>query len=327
MRILVYGAGNIGRLYAARLQRSGHEVSLLARGRRLAELTERGIVLEEAASGARTATAVELVERLEPEDVYDLVLVALPKNRVPEVLPALARNGRIESFLFFCNNAEGPGPFVDALGRNRVLLGFPGAAGVERGGAIRFLITSLREQLTTVGELDGRRSNRIERIAEALLGAGFPTAICPNMDAWLKTHAAKIGPTAGALFLAGGDRLRLAADRDTLRLMLRGIREAFRVLHSLDIPITPGSHRIFEWLPERLLLAIARKQLESEEAAIKIGHARQATAEMKLLADEFRALARRSDEPTPALDRLFEAIAAAAEQPQSEAETLVAAGV
>ena len=36
MRILVYGAGNIGSLYAGLLAESGQQVVVLARGRRLA---------------------------------------------------------------------------------------------------------------------------------------------------------------------------------------------------------------------------------------------------------------------------------------------------
>ena len=43
MNILVYGAGNIGSLYASLLKESGQEVSLLARGKRLAEIREHGL--------------------------------------------------------------------------------------------------------------------------------------------------------------------------------------------------------------------------------------------------------------------------------------------
>lgn len=43
MRILVYGAGNIGSLYAALLKQSGQDVSILARGKRLADISQRGI--------------------------------------------------------------------------------------------------------------------------------------------------------------------------------------------------------------------------------------------------------------------------------------------
>jgi 2-dehydropantoate 2-reductase len=305
MKILVYGAGNMGSLYAALLKESGQDVCLLARGRRLARVREHGIELENVLTGKRTTTHLETVERLSPEDAYDLVLVILPKHRVSEVLPVLAENRHTPSVMFMVNNAAGPEEMLDALGRDRVLLGFPGAAGVAEGGVLRFLITSAREQPTTIGEVDGSRSSRIQAIAEALKGAGFPVAICPNMDAWLKTHVSEISPTANALYMSGGDPNRLARTRDAMLLMLRAIREGYRVLREHGIPITPANHRIFEWLPEPLLLAMMKRMVASDATTIKIGHALDARKEMKRLADEFRALTQKTSVPTPAMDHLY----------------------
>ena len=45
MRILVLGAGVIGSVYAGKLLQAGHEVVLLARGRRLADLQSHGLLL------------------------------------------------------------------------------------------------------------------------------------------------------------------------------------------------------------------------------------------------------------------------------------------
>ena len=52
MRVLVYGAGVIGTLYAARLQESGQLVTVLARGRRLADIRTHGLALEDVVSGS-----------------------------------------------------------------------------------------------------------------------------------------------------------------------------------------------------------------------------------------------------------------------------------
>lgn len=303
MRVLVYGAGNMGSLYAALLAESGRDVSILARGDRLGEIREGGITLENL-RGQRTTARPRAVDRLDPEDAYDLVLVVLPKDRVAEVLPVLAANRPTPSIMFFGNNAAGPGALTDALGPERVLLGFPGAAAVRKEHVLRYLITSVREQPTTIGELDGTRSPRLEAIRDALNGAGFPTRISPNMDAWLRTHVAEISPTALALYMAGGEPERLARTRDALVLMLRAIREGYRVLSALGIPITPGSHRVFKWLPEPLLLRLMRRMVERDETAIKIGHARGARGEMTLLAREFRELIERTRIPTPAIDTL-----------------------
>ncbi len=305
MKILVYGAGNIGSLYAALLSESGQDVSILARDNRLADIRNRGIRLEDTESGKRTTTSMSVVERLDADDHYDLVLVMLPKNRVSEVLPILAASRQTPSIMFFGNNAAGPQETTEALGVDRVLLGFPGAAAVSRDDRIQYLILSAREQPTTISELDGSRSSRLKAIEDALLAAGFAVAICSNMDAWLKTHAAEIIATAGALYMTGGDTTRLARTHDVLVLMLRAIREGYRVLSASGIPITPRIHRIFQWLPKPLLLIVMRRMIERDTASIKIGHALGARQEMKTIADEFRSLARKTSVSTPAMERLY----------------------
>lgn len=306
VRILIYGAGNIGCLYAAKLAQSGHDVGILARGERRDALRDRGITLENGVSGARTTTAVAVTDCLDPEDAYDLVLVVLPKPALAEVLPVLAANDRTPSVMFFGNNAAGPGPMISALGRDRVLLGFPGAAAVPHDGAIRYVITSRGEQPTTIGELNGRRSERIEAIASMFEGAGFPASICTHMDAWLKTHVAKILPTGGALFYAGGHVEQLATNREAIGLMVRAMREGLQILQANDIPITPSNHRVLQWLPEWLIVFIMKRMFSAKTMAIKVGHAEHAHRELELLAQEFRALNAATQLPTPAMDRLVE---------------------
>ena len=305
MKILVYGAGNIGSLYAGLLKESGQDVSILAREKRSADIREHGIQLENVVTGKETTVRVQAVGRLDTDDAYDLVLVVLPKNHVSEVLPILAKNRQTPSVMFFGNNAAGPEEMIEVLGRERVLFGFPGAAAVAGDQSIRYLVVPAREQPTTIGELDGTSSPRVEAIANALKAAGFPVSICSNMDAWLKTHVAEISPTANALYMAGVDAGRLAHTRDALVLMLRAIREGYSVLGAHGIPITPKSHRIFQWLPEPLLLVLMRRMVEGDATSIKIGHALGARNEMKTIADEMRGLAEATSISTPAMDRLY----------------------
>ncbi|NIQ75442.1 MAG: hypothetical protein GWN67_12505 [Phycisphaerae bacterium] len=131
-------------------------------------------------------------------------------------------------------------------------------------------------------------------------------AISPNMEAWLKTHVAEVSPVANALYLAGGDNYRLARTRDGLVLMVRAIREGYQVLRALGVPITPANHKVFDWIPEPILVALMRRLLNTKTAEIEIaGHANAARDEMKQIADEFRALARTTSVPTPAMDRLY----------------------
>jgi 2-dehydropantoate 2-reductase len=312
MRILIYGAGNIGCLYAAKLTQSGQDVTILARGERIETLRSRGITLENGISGERTTTSVCIVDRLDAADEYDLILVVLPKPARDQVLPILAANEDTPNVMFFGNDAAGPEPMISALGHERVLLGFPGAAAVPHDDAIRYVVTSRQEQPTTIGEPDGEHSERIKAIARVLKGAGFPVSICTNMDAWLKTHAAKILATAGALYYAGGHAGQLATNNEALRLMVRAIRESLAVLRANGIPITPPNHRVLQWLPESPIVFIMKRMFSSETMAIKVGHAEHAQQEFQRLAQEFRDLNTATRLPTPTMDRLFEYFAPAA---------------
>ena len=173
MSILIYGAGNIGSIYAGLLADAGHDVSILARGERLDRIREHGVELEDFVTGEYTTAWPKAVEEVLPGDAYDLVIVALGREHVSEVLPILAENRHTPAVMFIGNNAAGPGEMVDALGAERVLLGFPGAAGVPRGDGdrISYVITSKQEQPTTIGELDGTRSARIQETASVLRSA------------------------------------------------------------------------------------------------------------------------------------------------------------
>jgi 2-dehydropantoate 2-reductase len=82
-RILVIGAGVIGSVYAARLQAAGYPVTLLARGQHATALRASGLVLEDASTGQSTTSHLRMVERLVPEESYDLALVWQPTSIFP----------------------------------------------------------------------------------------------------------------------------------------------------------------------------------------------------------------------------------------------------
>ncbi|BBM84245.1 hypothetical protein UABAM_02601 [Candidatus Uabimicrobium amorphum] len=54
-----------------------------------------------------------------------------------------------------------------------------------------------------------------------------------------------------------------------------------------------------------MLVALAMRALNSNKATYLIGHAQAARTEMLHLANEFRALAKRTSIATPALDQLY----------------------
>jgi len=250
------------------------------------------------------------VEELSPEDAYDLVLVLMRANRVPEILPALSANKNTPSVAFIGNNVAGPGEMVAALGGERVLMGFGGTGGVRDGHVIRYVAgVEPGKASLLIAELNGEITLRLQRIIEAFGRAGIQVGSSPNVEAYLKTHVALVSPLANALYMAGGDNYRLARTRDGIVLCIRAIREGFRVLRSLGIPIMPGYFKLFEWIPEPILVALLRRILDTEYAALGMsGHANVARDEFKKLADDFRSLARSSTVRTPAMDQLYQYI-------------------
>jgi len=136
VKILVYGAGVLGSLYAARLADSENDVTILARAQRLVDIRSNGIVLEDVATKRQTTTHVNVVEQLTPQDAYELIIVLMRKNQASTILPILAANEATNYILFMYNNAAGFNEIVRLLGRGRASIGFPGAGGTLDGSIV-----------------------------------------------------------------------------------------------------------------------------------------------------------------------------------------------
>ncbi len=311
MRILIYGAGPLGSLFAAQLYEGGHDVAILARGQRLADIREHGVVIHNVTTDETMTAPVRTVEALAPDDAYDLVLVIMRKNAALTVLPVLAANTATPNVLFLMNNAAGPKALTDALGRERVLIGFPASAGC-RDGYVMHCLTGTPDDRAKIpfGEIDGTITPRVRQIAAVLESTpGLGAQIRTDMDAWGKYHVALLIPSlAPALYLCGTDNERMGRTRDAVVLAIRAVREGFRVLRALGYPVTPRRYRVLLWVPEPLLVALVQRLAADPNMQIAlVGHAKAAHDEMKHLADEFLTLADRTSVPIPTIRRLYSA--------------------
>ncbi len=303
MRILVFGAGVLGSLYAARLQDAGHEVTVVARGQRYRDIRERGIVVVYADARERTTTRVDVVERMPVNQHYDFCLVPVQKTQLEGALPALAGNPHIPAFLFMVNTTQGPQAMIDALGRDRVLLGFANLGGERDGHVVKVMVA--KDKPVTIGEPDGSRSERLRRIAAAFGDAGMRVDISRNMDAWLKYHVALVGPLANALYMAGSCNYKLAHNRRMVKKGLQGMREAMGVMRALGIPVEPRHLRLLQYLPYFILVPLAQRLFATELMNIAgARHARNARNEMTRLNEELLELASRAGADTPVMREL-----------------------
>ena len=311
MRILVYGAGIIGSIITSRLEKAGYDVSILARGKRAQPIRDYGILSRTFETDAYYTARPKVIDTLTPEDTYDLILVILRRNIHDQVIPILAENKSAGTILFLGNNLGGAEDILAQIPSEKVMLGFGGTTGEKRGDIIYHFLDEKTSQVGTIefGELDGSVSPRAIEIAEMFANAGFKTHISPNIDAWLKTHAAIILPIAFAIYWCNGNNYRLANTRDGLILLYRSVKESLRVLKKNKIPIRPKKFAAFIMAPEPIALPFLKKALDSEFARIGMAeHANNAEDEMFFLVREFKQLMDASGLNTPHLDHLFSII-------------------
>ncbi len=303
VRTLVYGAGPLGSLYAARLHEAGVDVSLLARGRRLEDLRTHGLVLEDAVTGERETHQVPVVDALEPEDAYDLVLVVMRKDQSLDILPTLAKNRHAHTVLFVQNNPAGFDEQVGWLGADRVMAGFPVMGGQREDPVMRFQTFPL--MASPIGEVDGTVTERTQRVAAHLRRMrGQRFVIRRDMDAWLFTHVTLIVTYVG-VYAADLDAGRYARTRDARLLGVRARDEALRAQRAAGIPVSPRWFSFAFAIPEPLVVAQLRAMTGMTLFDVGvIAHAAVARGEMVQVLDEFRARVAPGGVATPTLDRV-----------------------
>jgi len=204
MRIAIYGAGAIGGYLGAELAHAGYDVSLIARGPHLAAIREKGLTL---LIGEATRTAkIRATDRPAELGAQDYVFVTVKANAAPALVEPMrpllgpdtavvtAMNG-IPWWYFY----KLPGPFenrwldsVDpggaqwnGIGPERAIgcVVYP-AAEVAAPGIVRHI--SLNR--FSLGEPDGSKSERVQRLADALIKSNFSAPVRTDIrdEIWIK---------------------------------------------------------------------------------------------------------------------------------------------
>jgi 2-dehydropantoate 2-reductase len=310
MKTLIYGAGPIGRWLALRLHQAGTEVTLLARGQACRTLQQDGIEIVDGLTGERLLAQVAVVDRLDPEDRYDLVVVAMHKAGRLAVCEVLANNPHLQHILFLGNDVSSFHRYPDHLPEANVLLGFPGAGGGWEGDD---LVIMDREKPNAhhgelyIGELDGKIRDRTLQIKRLFEAADIKVSVERDIDGWLKYHFAFMAPTAGVISEKGGDMSAVAGDREAIHRYCRACREAGNVLRKTGYrKRQPTVFNLYYWLPRWLEPLVFRKLFGSRAGEVRFGlHAQNVGPELLEMAEEFAELKADAEMETPNLDALL----------------------
>jgi 2-dehydropantoate 2-reductase len=302
-RLLVVGAGVNGSVCATGLFNAGFPVTLLARGNRLNDVRANGIIIEDPFTSRRTVARVPVIDRLDPGDFYEYVLVVVRKNQIEPLFPCLAANSS-PNIVFMGNNLAGPEEFIRSLGATRFMAGFVFAGGKRDGEIIRAFVPRIFS--APFGEIDGTITRRLERLVSILRQSGFKARKTSDIVDFQTTHAASVALVARLIIRHGCDTSALARVGEELELFVDARREAHQALRALGHRIVPWSEAIAGPTPRPLQVAALRALLRTKYAVVGAAwHCAQAPDEMHQLAIELLAMTDRSGLAVPAIRRIL----------------------
>jgi 2-dehydropantoate 2-reductase len=235
MRIAVIGAGGVGGYFGGRLAQAGHDVAFVARGRHLAALRERGLVLE---SGAGNACITQATFTDDPASVppCDVVMFCVKLWDVESVAfriaPLVAKGGVV---IPFQNGVDAPDILQRTLGAGRVLGGIAYiAATVREPGVILHTGTMAR---LVVGAFPGGDAAAAEAFRAACASANVQCDVSPDVRRALWEKFCMLAAMAGCTSLARAPVGVIRSDPDLRATFATAVREAWLVGRARDVAL------------------------------------------------------------------------------------------
>jgi 2-dehydropantoate 2-reductase len=225
MRIAIVGAGGVGGHLAGRLIGAGAEVALLARGRHLGAIRDRGLTLREP-EGVTVHRPAAVASDPAALGAADAVVVAVKGQDLGglDLRPLVGPETVVVPLL---NGVEAPDRIDAALGAGRSLVGVARiSATITAPGEVTRHSGWARYE---VGERDGARTARLSRLTAFLAARGVEvsTPDDPLRALWLKFLM--LGPFSGVTALARADAATVRATPRLVALYRRLAEETAAV--------------------------------------------------------------------------------------------------
>lgn len=279
MRILIYGAGVIGSLYAVLLSEAGFEVTVYARGRRLQTLREMGLLYR---NGNEVRKAkIKIIDKLEREARYHFIFLTVREDQVKEALKELRCN-QSPNIVTMVNTIEAYSEWEKLCGSGRILPAFPGAGGGIHDGVLEAGLTPWIVQPTTFGEISGQRTKRVKALAEIFRRSHIPFQIVKNMHYWQLSHLGMVVPIADA-YEKSREPENVWMDREIMLDTAKEIKRNFAYFAKRKM-LSPAKFHLIRHCPAGCMALILRFVFHSEFGdRFMYQHAMKAPEEMRRL--------------------------------------------
>ena len=280
LKIAVLGCGKIGSTFASQLTRVGHhEVTVIARSGslRLQQLRRDGGIVE--THGERAD--VRVIDTLDEETPYDLLIVTLLDHQTQAMLPSLQRSAaRTVLFMF---NTFHPERLAEAVGASRCALGMPFVqATLDGDGKLK----------ATIGAAGQKTILSEQRWVDLFNAAGLPAVLEPDMPLWLRCHVPMC--IAFESVAVAGERRGGGASWGEALVLARGVHASFTLIRGLGYDIYPGAKKLIAGSPVPVLAATlwSMSRIAAFREVLATGK-----AECAILVDALMAAAPRSARP------------------------------
>lgn len=238
MRILVVGAGAVGGYFGGRLVQAGRDVTFLVRPKQADQMRSDGLRILSPMHGdftvrPKTITAGQIASP------YDVIFLSVKSydlgGAMDDFAPAVGPQTVIIPVL---NGMHHLDVLAQRFGTNAVLGGVCFVATqVDSEGRIVQLADL---QSLTYGELDGKKTSRVEAVHQAFQGAGFDAAISEDIlqDMWQKwVWLASVGAIT---CLLRGNVGEIVAVPGGAELSFSALRECAAIADACGYPMSPA---------------------------------------------------------------------------------------
>ena len=284
MRVLIYGAGVIGCLYATLFSKAGFDTTIYARGRRLESFKQNGLLYFK--NKKIKKVKVNIIDKVDANDIYDFVFLTVKSNQVHTALEEL-KNNNSPNIVTMVNTLEKYDVWEKICGKGRIIPAFPGAGGSFEENILNATLTPSIIQVTTFGEINGNKSKRLSQLAILFKKSHIPYKIEKDMHAWQLCHLAMIVPIADAYYEANVPE-KAGEDKELMRKTAISIKKNLDSLCKLGVTLTPKKMKVLHRLPVQILSIGLRFIFQSEFGNIFMyQHSMKALDEMKELHNQF----------------------------------------
>ncbi|MBD1851808.1 2-dehydropantoate 2-reductase [Leptolyngbya sp. FACHB-711] len=322
MRICIVGAGAIGGYLGAKLALAGEQVTLIARGAHLEAIQTHGLKLRSPNGTEEAVKEVFATQDIRQAGTQDIVVVALKTQSVPAIAPQLPALYGSETIVVTAQNgipwwyfrkldtpyadyrirAVDPDGTVEAnISVDRVIgcIVYPAAELAAPG-----VVQHLKGDRFTLGELDGSKSDRLQKLAQTFRHAGLKAPVRNQIrnELWVKLWGNLAFNPLSALTRATLEQIcQYALTRDLARAMMQ---EAQTIAEKLGVEFGISLEQRIQGAEE--VGAHKTSMLQDIEA--------RRPTEVDAIVGSVAELGRLTQTPTPHIDAIYASVKLLEEQ-------------